>query len=54
MDIIETIYPAFTANSIAPCGETIGPNKPKSYPAKYWVDDHFPVYNVHTNQQTTE
>jgi hypothetical protein len=46
--------PAFTENRTVPCNENLGSKKPSNYPAEYWVDDIFPVYDIHTNTKTIE
>ncbi len=46
--------PAFTHDHVANCGVNLGPEEPPNYPAKYWLDDHFPVKDVETNAERIE
>lgn len=46
------ILPAFATDQIVSCGVTLGPQEPIDYPAQYWFDDHFPIYDVETNTKT--
>jgi hypothetical protein len=46
--------PAFTQNRIVSCNENLGNQKPRNYPAKYWVDDQFPVFDVNKNTKIIE
>jgi hypothetical protein len=48
------MIPTFSIDQVAYCGENLGPNEPQNYPAKYILDDHFPVVNIETNVTTSE
>ena len=50
----QNTLPTFTENRIVPCNENLGNKKPRNYPAKYWVDDHFPVHDIDKNTKTIE
>lgn len=46
--------PNFTENRIVSCNGNLGNKKKRNFPAKYWVDEHFLVYDIHKNIEIVE